>query len=248
VEDILGDLPKTGPIRVVDFGCGKSYLTFALHYLLTAIHKRQASITGLDVKQDVIENCSRIATKLNCAGLDFQVGRIEQFVPSCHVHLAVSLHACDTATDDALAVALRWNSEVILAVPCCQHEVCQRLGRQSLPGLTEYGILKERFASLATDALRAQFLELHGYRTQLLEFIETEHTAKNVLLRAVRRNDADNSEISARRDAYEQLKRVLGLDNWHLESVTHTVARTTNQAQSLGEPSKDRTQNHMDGS
>jgi hypothetical protein len=108
---------------------------------------------------------------------------------------------------------------VILAVPCCQHEVCQILGRQTLPGLTEYGILKERFASLATDALRAQFLELNGYRTQVLEFIETEHTAKNVLLRAIRRQDATKADIASHRDAYDQLKSLLGLNRWHLESV-----------------------------
>ena len=156
VEDILPQLPPTGPIRIVDFGCGKSYLTFALHHLLTSIHQRDVSLTGLDVKADVIEDCSRIAKSLNCTGLEFQVGRIESFTPADHVHLAVSLHACDTATDDALAAALRWNCDAILAVPCCQHEICQTIGKQTLTGLTEYGILKERFASLATDALRAQ--------------------------------------------------------------------------------------------
>jgi hypothetical protein len=149
--------------------------------------------------------------------LHFEVGRIESFTPASHVHLAVSLHACDTATDDALAAALRWECDAIFAVPCCQHEVCQSLGRQTLPGLTEYGILKERFASLATDALRAQFLELHGYRTQVLEFIETEHTPKNLLLRAVRRQDPPDHDSTARREAYEQLKSVLRLTTWHLE-------------------------------
>lgn len=224
VEDVLPHLPASGPIHVVDFGCGKSYLTFALHYLLTVIHGREVVITGLDVKQEVIEDCGRIASKLHCAGLDFRIGRIEGFKAASRVHLAVSLHACDTATDDALAAALRWKCEVILAVPCCQHEVCQILGRQTLPGLTEYGILKERFASLATDALRAQFLELNGYRTQVLEFIETEHTAKNVLLRAIRRPDASQTDFALRREVYEQLKGVLGLDHWHLETAAIDVA------------------------
>ncbi len=219
VEDLLPQLPPTGPIHVVDFGCGKSYLTFALHHLLTTIHGREVRIVGLDVKTDVIEDCSRIAKALSCSGLHFQIGRIENFTPESHIHLAVSLHACDTATDDALAAALRWKCEAILAVPCCQHEVCQALGRQTLPGLTEYGILKDRFASLATDALRAQFLELHGYRTQVLEFIETEHTPKNLLLRAVRRPDAAVPESASRRQAYEQLKEVLGLKQWHLEAA-----------------------------
>jgi hypothetical protein len=219
VQDVLPQLPATGPIHVVDFGCGKSYLTFALHHLFTKIHEREVSITGLDLKSDVIEDCSRIAKALQCEGLRFQIGRIESFTPESHVHLAVSLHACDTATDDALAAALRWKCEAILAVPCCQHEVCQALGKQTLPGLTEYGILKERFASLATDALRAQFLELHGYRTQVLEFIETEHTPKNLLLRAVRRQEPAAPEMAARRAAYDQLKEVLGLSKWHLEEI-----------------------------
>lgn len=220
VEDILPSLPESGPIHVIDFGCGKSYLTFALHHLLTVIHQREVSLIGLDVKADVIEDCSRIARSLNCQGLEFHIGRIEGYTPKAHVHLAVSLHACDTATDDALAAAMKWNSEAILAVPCCQHEICHTIGRQTLPGLTEYGILKERFASLATDALRAQFLELHGYKTQVLEFIETEHTPKNLLIRAVRRQENTSPNTNARREAYETLKQVLGISEWHLERVT----------------------------
>ena len=224
VEDILPQLPASGPIHIVDFGCGKSYLTFALHHLLTTIHEREVSLVGLDVKSDVIEDCSRIAKSLNCAGLEFHIGRIESFTPSQHVHLAVSLHACDTATDDALAAAMRWETDAILAVPCCQHEVCQAIHRQTLPGLTEYGILKERFASLATDALRAQFLELHGYKTQVLEFIETEHTPKNLLIRAVRRSEGSASDVTSRREAYEGLKSILGITDWHLEQVVRAVS------------------------
>ena len=222
VEDVLPQLPQSGPIHIVDFGCGKSYLTFALHHLLTKIHEREVTIVGLDVKEDVIEDCSRIAKSLNCEGLEFKLGRIETFVPSQHVHLAVSLHACNTATDDALAAALRWKCDVILAVPCCQHEICQAIPRQTLPGLTEYGILKDRFASLATDALRAQFLELQGYKTQVLEFIETEHTPKNLLIRSVRRTDPIPHDLLSRKAAYEGLKSVLGLTEWHLERVVTT--------------------------
>ena len=223
VEDILPQLPTSGPIHIVDFGCGKSYLTFALHHFLTAIHQREVSLVGLDVKADVIEDCSRIAKSLNCAGLEFHIGRIESYTPKGHVHLSVSLHACDTATDDALAAALRWECDAIFAVPCCQHEVCQTLSRQTLPGLTEYGILKERFASLATDALRAQFLELHGYKTQVLEFIETEHTPKNLLIRAIRRPEGSQPDLAARREAYEGLKGVLGIQEWHLERAVSQV-------------------------
>jgi SAM-dependent methyltransferase len=218
VEDILPQLPATGPINIVDFGCGKSYLTFALHHLLTVIHQREVSLVGLDLKADVIEDCSRIARSLNCAGLEFHVGRIENYQPARKVHLAVSLHACDTATDDALAGAMRWGCDAILAVPCCQHEICHSISSASLPALTDYGILKERFSALATDALRAQFLELHGYKTQVVEFIETEHTPKNILIRAVRRPDGPQLDLTAKREAYEQLKRVLGITQWHLES------------------------------
>lgn len=217
VEDLFDSLPKKGSLQIVDFGCGKSYLTFALHHLLTKIHGREVKIVGLDVKKEVIEECTRIAESLECTGLEFRIGRIEEFQTTERVNLAVSLHACDTATDDALAAAIRWGCEAILAVPCCQHEVCQSLGRQTLPGLTEYGILKERFASLATDALRAQFLELRGYKTQVLEFIETEHTPKNLLIRAVKRTEP--IDLAKHQQEYDQLKEVLGITEWHLEKA-----------------------------
>lgn len=217
VEDLMSHLPSTGRLNVVDFGCGKSYLTFALHHLLTKIHGREVSIVGLDLKQSVMEDCQRIAQALCCAGLHFEVGRIESFEPTSHVHLAVSLHACDTATDDALAAAIRWQCEAIMAVPCCQHEVCQAMSDQTLPGLTRFGILKERFASLATDSLRALLLDLNGYRTQVLEFIETEHTPKNLLMRSLRRPEEATTELAQRREEYDQLKRTLGLTDWHLE-------------------------------
>ena len=217
VHDLLPDLPAVGTLHVVDFGCGKSYLTFALHHLLTRIHHRDVSIVGLDVKPDVIADCSRIARILGCQGLQFEVGRIESFQPAGHVHLAVSLHACDTATDDALAGAVRWQCEAILAVPCCQHELNNLLDGDVLPGLTGYGIFRDRFAAMATDALRARLLDVHGYQTQILEFIDMEHTPKNVLLRAVRRTATPDAEADARRLEYERLKRELAISSWHLE-------------------------------
>lgn len=239
VNDILPMLPAEGQLNVVDFGCGKSYLTFALHHLLTSIHGRVVSIVGLDLKEDVIEDCSQIAKRLKCEGLRFEVGRIESFDPSqlsvgdvgkeCTVHLTVSLHACDTATDDALAAAIRWNSDAILAVPCCQHELHQMLDRNVLPSLTGYGILKERFASMATDALRARLLETRGYKTQILEFIEMEHTPKNLLLRAVRRKQPDPDGEAFRLSAYESLKSDLSIDSWHLERA---LLRPEKQARS----------------
>ena len=216
VHDIYDELPSEGVLRVVDFGCGKSYLTFAVHYYLTQYKRRKVDIIGLDRKADVVEHCRQIARKLECTGLDFQPGDIRTYTPTADVHLAISLHACDTATDDALASALRWQSRVIFAVPCCQHELSQLLPESTLPGLLGYGLAKERFASLATDALRARYLETRGYRTQVMEFIETEHTPKNILLRAIRR-PYTAGELSERNQEYQQLKQNLGITGWHLD-------------------------------
>lgn len=216
VRDIYEELPAEGEIRVVDFGCGKSYLTFALHHYLTQIRGRRVEIAGLDRKADVVEHCGRVAERLECEGLRFTPGEIQQYVPTGPVHLAVSLHACDTATDDALLSALRWESRVIFAVPCCQHELARLLPAEHLAGLTGYGLLKDRFAAMATDALRARYLETQDYRTQVIEFIETEHTPKNVLLRGVRRT-LSPSELVERQAEYEQLKRELGVTSWHLD-------------------------------
>ncbi len=218
VADILPHLPSDRPIRVVDFGCGKSYLTFALHHFLTVVHGRSARITGLDLKQDVIADCAAISQRLNCEGLEFRAGDIASYQADGPVDLAISLHACDTATDDALAAAIAWNCRVIFAVPCCQHEIHQRLKPASIPGLTDFGLIRERFAALATDALRAQFLEAAGYKTQVLEFIDLEHTPKNILIRAVRRTEAEDSARSAAREKIASLKSLLGIATWRLES------------------------------
>lgn len=220
LEDILPALPADGPIRIVDFGCGKSYLTFALHHFLTVVYERTVQITGLDLKADVIAHCSQVAEKLGCAGLEFRAGDIATFRPDGPVHLAISLHACDTATDDGLAAAIAWDSRVILAVPCCQHEVHQMLRPGSVPGLTDFGLLRERFAALATDALRAQYLEASGYRTQVLEFIDMEHTPKNVLLRAVKRTDPDRPARETAAKKIESLKSLLGIPTWRLEQMS----------------------------
>jgi SAM-dependent methyltransferase len=211
VNDVIPELPADGTLRVVDFGSGKSYLTFALYHLLTRVHGRSVHILGLDRRADVIADCRRIAAKLGCPGLEFRVGEIGDEPEEGTVDLAVSLHACDTATDDALARAVTWRAAVILAVPCCQHELAPKIHLPQLAPLHHQGILHAQFASLATDALRAQALEACGYKTQVVEFIELEHTAKNLLLRAVRR--AETSGLSdAATEAYRQLKQSLGLD------------------------------------
>lgn len=217
VNDIVPHLQPDGPLMVVDFGCGKSYLTFALHYLLTEIHHREVRIAGLDLKADVVRHCNAIASRLQCRGLSFHHGDIAGHALEGKIDLAVSLHACDTATDEALAAAVRHEADVILAVPCCQHEIAAKLNSPPLALLTEHGILRERFAALATDALRAAILEVLGYRTQVIEFIDLEHTAKNLLIRAVRRRDATGH--SPDRAEYEQFKRLLGIEAFHLERV-----------------------------
>jgi SAM-dependent methyltransferase len=217
VEDVVPEFAPERELRVVDFGCGKSYLTFALHHLLTQIHGRSVQIVGLDRKADVVAHCSEIAGRLGCRGLEFREGDIATHAEDRPVDLAVSLHACDTATDDALAQAVRWKSRAILAVPCCQHEFSDRVAGRELAPLIGHGILRERFAALATDAMRALALEICGYNTQVLEFIDLEHTAKNILIRAVERQQPDVVLQAARRADYESLKRLIGIDTPYLE-------------------------------
>ncbi len=190
VEDVYEALPKDAPIHIVDFGCGKSYLTFALYAYLHETKQRQVSITGLDLKAGVIADCNALAEKLGYTGLHFQVGDIATFTGADKVDMVVSLHACDTATDYALEKAVSWGAKVILAVPCCQHELNGQMANALLEPILRYGIIKERMAALVTDALRADLLEQSGYDTQILEFIDLEHTPKNLLLRAVKKDKA----------------------------------------------------------
>ena len=219
VDDILPHLPQDREIQVVDFGSGKSYLTFALHHLLTQIRGRAVQIVGVDRKAEVIRDCSRIANELQCCGLTFEHGDIAQFGSLGHVDLMVALHACDTATDAALAQAVRWETPVILAVPCCQHELAAHLNPDpALTPIAAHGILQERFAALATDALRANLLELCGYQTQVVEFIDLEHTAKNLLIRAIRR-DQPSTRTEHFLNSYRQLVGLLGIQPPYLATA-----------------------------
>ncbi|MBA3347293.1 MAG: SAM-dependent methyltransferase [Actinobacteria bacterium] len=207
VDDVVPNLPAEGKLHIVDFGCGRSYLTFALHHLLTVLRGREVDLVGLDLKEDVIAECSALADRLGSTGLRFERGEIAGF-DAGGVDLVVSLHACDTATDEALAQAVRWEAAAILAVPCCQKEAYGQIESGLLQPLLRHGLAKERFAALATDALRAQLLELAGYRTQLVEFVDLEHTPKNVLIRAVRGQPA-GADVQR---AYEELRDSLGLE------------------------------------
>ena len=203
VDDVLPDRP----LRVVDFGSGKSYLTFALYHLLAVERGRDVEIIGLDLKHDVIERCRALADSLGYERLRFEVGDIALFEGD-PADVVVSLHACDTATDAALERAVRWGAEVILAVPCCQHELFEQVDDSALQPLLSHGILRERFASLATDAARAQLLQAVGYDAQVVEFIDLEHTAKNLLIRAVRRGGSVNGDAMT---SYRVFKERLGI-------------------------------------
>lgn len=183
-EDALGYLPTDRPLKIIDFGSGKSYLTFALYHYLHEMKGYEVQLTGLDLKKEVIEHCAEIARDLNYTGLTFQVGDISDYNASQEIDMVVTLHACDVATDMALGRAVKWGAKVILSVPCCQHELFTQLDSPALNVMNKHGLIKERFASLATDSIRAQLLDLVGYDTQLVEFVNLENTPKNILIRA----------------------------------------------------------------
>ena len=186
IEDIPPELPTDRTVHIIDFGCGKSYLTFAMYYYLKVLKHYDIRITGLDLKQKVIEDCQALADRYGYDGLQFLCGDIADYNGTDEVDMVVTLHACDTATDYALYKAVKWHASVILSVPCCQHELNRKMQCETLSGAFQYGLIKERTAALMTDAMRGQLLEMQGYKTQLLEFIDMEHTPKNILIRGVK--------------------------------------------------------------
>ncbi len=175
-----------GPLNIIDFGSGKAYLTFALYHYLAHVLERDIKIIGLDLKEEVVAFCKETAADLGYRDLTFRHGDIRDFTAQGRVDLVVSLHACDTATDHALNQAVRWGAKVILAVPCCQHELFNQIEQQEQKPLLEHGVLKERASALLTDAARAKLLEMAGYRVSIMEFVDLEHTPKNLLIRAFR--------------------------------------------------------------
>ena len=219
VDDILPDVTRirterddSSPVRVVDFGSGKSYLTFAVHYFLTEGRKIDCEVFGLDLKKDVIEYCSKLSSELGLKNLNFAVGDISDYSGGKSPDIVVTLHACDTATDYALDYAVKYNVSAILSVPCCQHELNAQLSKSSAPKdspfepFLRYGLIKERFAALATDAIRAELLEKSGYKVQILDFIDSGNTPKNLLIRAVK---SGNRECPA---GFESLLSALSLN------------------------------------
>ncbi len=209
VTDVLAYLPKDRELTIVDFGCGKSYLTFALYHLLAIEQQRKINIIGLDLKADVIAFCKALAEKLGYDKLQFLVGDIAEYEELQAADMVVTLHACDTATDAALAKAVNWGASVIMSVPCCQHELFKQVSSDALSPLLSQGLLKERFAALATDAARGNLLEVLGYKVQMLEFVDPEHTPKNLLIRAVR---SEQQGLSMKKwEQYEQFRQFLNI-------------------------------------
>ena len=212
IDDILPefeDKTKAGePIRIADFGCGKSYLTFAVHYFLTQVRHINCEIEGLDLKEEVIKYCNDMAQKLNLKGLIFHTGNIADYSGAHSPDIVITLHACDTATDYALQYAVERGARAILSVPCCQHQINTQLQTRGKAGgatgevpaefepLLKWGIIREKFSSLITDALRGEWLEQQGYKVQMLEFIDMEHTPKNILIRAVKKGNKKNCKAN----------------------------------------------------
>ena len=207
IEDILPQLDKNREVTILDFGCGKSYLTFAMYYYLHELKNYDVRIIGLDLKSDVIRHCNELSEKYGYKKLKFLEGNIADYTGVDEVDMVVTLHACNTATDFALDKAVGWNAKVILSVPCCQHEFNAQMKNELLEPVFKYGLIKERMAALFTDAMRAEYLESAGYEAQILEFIDMEHTPKNILIRAVK-----TGKKKANQDKIKRIEDFLQVD------------------------------------
>lgn len=208
IEDVSAHVPDNA--QIIDVGCGKSYLTFAMHYYFNTIKNKNASITGLDLKKDVVENCQAYSDEFGFENLHFYAQDIETFkLESGKADMVVSLHACDTATDHALYNAVKWGAKTILCVPCCQHELFNQVNNTTMQPLLKHGVLKERFAALLTDTLRALLLEAYGYKCTVMEFIDMEHTPKNIMIRAIKKQGAKFNEAAF--NQYSEISEMYGV-------------------------------------
>ncbi|MDY2862242.1 MAG: SAM-dependent methyltransferase [Oscillospiraceae bacterium] len=208
IKPSIDMLPKDRPLKIVDFGCGKAYLTFALYYYVVKILNMQAEITGLDLKEEVIDYCNKVARELGYDSLEFQKGNIKDYSRTQDVDMVIMLHACDNATDEGIVQSLKFNAKIIIAVPCCQHEFFRQIENENLQPILQFGILKDRMTALATDSLRAQILKALGFDVTVMEFIETEHTPKNLAIRAIRDGGFNKTEY----EKYEKFRDFLDLD------------------------------------
>lgn len=207
VDDVFDKLAQPGdkPLKIIDFGCGKAYLTFALYHYLKIIRHRNVEIIGLDLKKDVIDFCSKVASDLGYDGLKFLMGDIADYTDD-HADMVVTLHACDTATDYALMNAVRWNTKVILSVPCCQHELFSQIHNDIHDPMLKHGILKDRLTEYLTDGLRGLKLESAGYDVSMIEFTSLEHTSKNIMIRAVKSVHQNEAKMKKAEAQYEALR------------------------------------------
>lgn len=215
VEDVIPKLNKDEKLNIIDFGCGKSYLTFALYHYLVEKLGIDVNIIGLDLKMDVINFCNQVAGDLDYKGLKFIHGDIKDYDNFSDVDMVITLHACDNATDAALVKAINWNAKAILSVPCCQHEFYNKIDSEVLEPMLKHGIIKEKLSSLVTDSLRGNVLEIMGYQVQLLEFIDMEHTPKNILIRAIQSKSVDKRKAL---DSYIKFKEFWRLENIYIEN------------------------------
>ena len=216
VEDVVKDYPSRD-MHIVDFGCGKSYLTFIIYYYLVVVKGYNVHMTGLDLKEDVIDKCNKTAAKYGYDKLHFELGDINGYEPAEHVDMVVTLHACDTATDYALYNAINWDVGIIMSVPCCQKEVNAVIATDDLSILTKHGIVKERIAALMTDTIRADILEYCGYKTQILEFVDYDSSPKNLLIRAVKRKGEVSDE--KKREIKQEIDNLM--EEFHIQQTLY---------------------------